>query len=179
MRFLLISSLVALAGCSTQPYLPPPGPTAKVRVIAIPPNNNDITLGSDPNCVSERGPRLALLGINANSTFNTRGASRRVGVPDPKEELLLQTTEFLVSAGSNVVIQSSAVTATNVMTYSASYCKRAVSFVPEADASYEIIYAFEPYGRCTMDVSKFVATPDSTWNRVRVPNQTVVEQSCR
>jgi hypothetical protein len=178
---ILFTCVGLLTGCATGYVAPRAGPTAKLRVISLKPNNNRITVGSDPTCVTPDAPRIATLGVNANAVRNA-GAGSRVGVPLPSDELPKQTTEALIPAGKLFVLQGSAVSVGGFIppyTFMYNYCRAALAFNPVEGGAYEAVFDQSSPSSCTFTLSQFTQEQGATWRRTPLPDTKVVYHACR
>ena len=175
---LLVGPLLCsvLASCApSNPYVKPTaGPQAKLRVVSLPGDNTTILEGTKSNCVSNEGRYIAEVG---QVLVIDKGAGKREGIPLIEDVPSKLTTELIIPAQGAYTVEIGAVYGGIPPISAYSWCRRAVTFVPEDGRNYEIIYRFKRPD-CSATVSQIETSKDK-FERVPLSSYNVTGEQCR
>lgn len=190
-KSLTILSAVLISGCASNPYLQPAADkqTAKLRLTSVPSNNNFISEADPKGCVSDKFlPTIATLGSKANLV---RSLSRldiplyNASIPDSHQN------EIYVPAGSTFSFQFNGVGINGITPGTVevdkgvlySWCRKIVSFTPQANANYEALYDYVDAGNgqktCGVKLFEIIKDNSGNYKKDEVKNYKVEHNYCK
>ena len=196
-RTLLFLSIIGISGCASNKYLQPmPNtPSAQLRLVTVPSNNNSVSGGTNYECTDEGEVKegaqidyIAKLGFKVNLL---RSLSR-IGMPAYNEDIAdSHQNEVYIPANQKFHLQFQGVGisgftpgVSNVndgLLYS--WCTKLISFFPKENANYEALYDYVelPNGdeTCGVKLFEIVEKEQYIYSKVEVENYQVSENYCQ